>query len=640
MIFSFAHAAESSVSTENALKIANLYYRWDITKEKVEELAQWDLLLVDMENQFYTPENLRKIKELNPHIILLAYISPIDIFQTSPVDENNYHNQLLAKIYQHPEWILMEKDGDYARYWKNNIILDITQEEWRKAFVDFVEDTIMQEDIWDGVFYDNLWEGIQFTGADVKITDTEWKNGIRKMLQRTRNVSKPYKNDFLIVGNSGVSHKEYMNGTVFENFPKTAYGGWTDSLKKYFFILENAGYEPALGVINANAQNTGTKDNYQDMRFGLASALLGDGYFSYDDGDDSHEQTWLYDEYSVFLGRAKADAYNALNPGNTDIQESVWRRDFEKGIVLLNSTDQDKKIILEKGFEKILGTQDPEVNNGSIIGSMTIPAHDGILLLGRLDTISGTTFLNGSYAKVWTKKGKEKRKSFFPYRSEFPGGSKILDIPEKNMTIVAFQGKISFYKNDVLRNEIYPYGKNYTEEISMASGALYGGSKYYLVTGAEKYGGQIRIYDLSGNLKDPGCFAFQENNGVFLTLGQMNKKKGLEIIATQASGGKGEIKILNNRCKQIGKSFTAFEKIQSGSSLASGNLDKDSRDEIVIAPKSGGKPLVRVFERNGKLKRSFYAGSKDNTAGLFLGVTDVDGDEKEEIITNSLNIFS
>lgn len=51
---------------------------------------------------------------------------------------------------------------------------------------------------------------------------------------------------------------------------------------------------------------------------------------------------------------------------------SVYRRDFDHGIVVINPSLTDKTVTLEKPYKKILGTRDPVVNNGAVVDSVTL----------------------------------------------------------------------------------------------------------------------------------------------------------------------------------------------------------------------------------------------------------------------------
>jgi hypothetical protein len=59
----------------------------------------------------------------------------------------------------------------------------------------------------------------------------------------------------------------------------------------------------------------------------------------------------------------------------------VLRRDFENGIVLLNTTPGRVSIELERPYARLRGTQDPVTNDGARASSVTIDGHDGIVLV-------------------------------------------------------------------------------------------------------------------------------------------------------------------------------------------------------------------------------------------------------------------
>ncbi len=60
---------------------------------------------------------------------------------------------------------------------------------------------------------------------------------------------------------------------------------------------------------------------------------------------------------------------------------NVFRRDFEHGVALSNATAQSRTIQVGSGLRRISGTQDPTVNNGARVTSVTLPPYDGIVLV-------------------------------------------------------------------------------------------------------------------------------------------------------------------------------------------------------------------------------------------------------------------
>src|SRR5262249_19586796 len=60
---------------------------------------------------------------------------------------------------------------------------------------------------------------------------------------------------------------------------------------------------------------------------------------------------------------------------------SVWRRDFQNGIVLVNPTERPLAVPLEDTFRRILGVHAPSVNNGALSATGTLGAQDAVFLL-------------------------------------------------------------------------------------------------------------------------------------------------------------------------------------------------------------------------------------------------------------------
>jgi hypothetical protein len=155
--------------------------------------------------------------------------------------------------------------------------------------------------------------------------------------------------------------------------------------------------------------NRDDPDDTQFMRFALASTLMFDGYFCFTNRTTptpAYQTAWWYDEYAVdrtsgtatkdlawkgYLGRPIAEAVSAddrtvrladaLAMGDGGAVRSVWRRDFEHGIVVVNPTKGDQTVDLGGAFRKILGVRDSVFNNGSMIDTIVLPQRSGAVLL-------------------------------------------------------------------------------------------------------------------------------------------------------------------------------------------------------------------------------------------------------------------
>ena len=81
-----------------------------------------------------------------------------------------------------------------------------------------------------------------------------------------------------------------------------------------------------------------------------------------------------FDEFDFKLGAA------LTKPPRSAWKEGVWRRDFERGIVLVNPTKQSVTVALEPGIRRLPGKQAPTVNTGDPVTAVTLEAKDGIVL--------------------------------------------------------------------------------------------------------------------------------------------------------------------------------------------------------------------------------------------------------------------
>jgi hypothetical protein len=111
----------------------------------------------------------------------------------------------------------------------------------------------------------------------------------------------------------------------------------------------------------------------RQMRFSLAATLMGDGVFLHGGWGF---YTW-FDEFDAKLGYPR-QVFGAPVAGGSPL----WRRDFDGGIALVNSSQTDTITVNLGGtFRAIQGMQDKTVNNGQSVSSVTIGPLDGRILL-------------------------------------------------------------------------------------------------------------------------------------------------------------------------------------------------------------------------------------------------------------------
>jgi len=631
-------AVDKYPRTANYFLLSGSYLQ---NQSTLETLSTFDLLVLPAEAQIYNQTFFSQVRNLNPDIIILAYVPTISY-------NNQYWNDTLHKKLRsgiQSSWWLKDTGGNAVSIWSGTSALNLNSG-WAEYLANYAATDVYGTGLWDGIFFDEVNDSAPVDGT---ATNLEWQNGYINILSKTR--SKLGTQAVIITnGSSNSLFQPYVNGRMFESFPTPweSNGQWETVEKNYLDMEETVGYDPVF-VINGNTDNTGNQTDYQLVRYGITSTLLGGGYFAFDYGTQSHAQTWTYDEYDAYLGQPKGEAEDLLNANNSQMTESVWARDFENGKVVVNATGQSQTVRLDGEYEKLHGSQDPDTNNGAIISHLTLASEDGVILLRPIEQIDNAVFQNGSFARVYDLDGATKRTGFFVYDSEYRGGQSIirynLDEDEALETVVANNTEVIIYDDDGKQQAAFcPYTEDYDLGINLSVGDIEGDGSVEIVTGTEYGAGpQLRIFNKDGVLIHPGFFAYDTafRGGVHVALGDVNNDGNLEIIAGAGRSGGPHLRIFNKDGVLINPGFFAYNSaFRGGIYVATGDVDGDGETEIITGAGPGGGPHVRVFDQNGNLENEFFTGAISDTSGIKITVADIDNDGIDEIIGLSEDVFT
>lgn len=241
-------------------------------------------------------------------------------------------------------------------------------------------------DIW---YLDNVF-------AKPRVPLANWKRDQGLSLQSADNVQNAFraghvkewrairslKPDILLLGNvdkTAYATPEYsgqLNGALLEALMGLRWSvesrqGWAAMMQTYHEAFNHL-RPPKLVIFNVH----GAANDYRQMRFGLASSLLNDGYFSYSVKDDNYKAVAWFDEFDINLGRP------VQGPQASAWQNGVYRREFEKGVVFVNPGNSPVSVSNNQNLVRITGKQAPQINNGQVLGaSFSVPARDGIIAL-------------------------------------------------------------------------------------------------------------------------------------------------------------------------------------------------------------------------------------------------------------------
>jgi len=627
----------------SAPKLANLYYRWDIPSGELPQLAKWDVVVLDMENQITNPDKLRELKRLNPNIILLAYITAQEIKDNASTNAGTMRRRLASGI--KADWYLTDTTGKQFSFWPGTKMLNPTDIcptinglKWNTYLANFTAKEILATGLWDGVFYDNTWGEVNWftknkgdfdkNGVAETDADAHWRAGMNELFNTTRRLAG---GNVILVGNAIT--KEYansLNGMTFENFTDQRFNDAMAALK----IQLTGSRLPRTIILNANTSNTGKRTDYQRVRYGLGVALVsGNGvYYSFDYGDKDHTQVWWYDEYDVELGQPIGEPISLNGAGQ--FREDVWRRDYTNGIVLVNATGVAQEIDLGGDYEKIIGVQDPVTNNGSIVSRVKIPARDGLVLrktLAGTQSLNNIVFGNGGFVRFFDYKGKRARNGFFAFADGVVGGAKIylgdLDNNGLNEKIIATGPRLEIFNSAGARwfNDL-PFDGGSNTNIRLAVGR--GANKQMQIVAGNNKNGQINLYSYFGELKKT-VYPFDKKyrSGLFVAA------TGDAVLVGSGGARAGEVLVYDNNLTKIKKRFFPYDKKYTGSvKVAAGDINGDSKTEIITLGKINGKQLARVFTLEGKKISEFVISTTFASTDLAIGVLDVNSDGKGEIV--------
>jgi len=655
-LFPFVTNASLNVPPDKYVRSANNYMRagTDITPALYPQLAKYDLLVLPAEAQNFNRSMFGELRRLNPDITILAYVPSKSFNHQYWTD--TLHLNLKSRIQD--SWWLHDSAGRRISIWPGTEMLNMVSP-FSKELPKYVHEEIWSTGLWDGIMYDEFSVTASWiNGGDIDIhrdrqrddphlVNVAWERATINMLRDTRALLGP---SAVIItnGDSAESVQPFLNGRLFESFPTPweGQGRWQDSMSSYLRLHDLVGYQPAF-IINGNTGNSGNLWDYRKVRYTLTSALLGDGFFGFDFGEQDHGQLWWYDEQDVNLGAPLGPAINQTFPEGRGVSPGVWRRDYRHGVVLLNSTSRSQTIRFEAELEHLRGSQDTNMNSGRITNSVTLQPSDGVILLKPIQQIVGSVFPNGAFARIYNQDGNKVRNGFFSYVTPFSGSDRViirdLDGDRKPETVVAGATEVSIFNDSgSLRTSFTPYGPEFRHGINIAIGDLEGDGKLEIITGPGTGGEpRIGIFDTNGNQLGRKFYAYDYRfrGGVSVAMGDLYGTGRDMIIVGAGPGGGPHVRVFDKWGRVWAQFFSYAWGFRGGTEVAAGDLDGDGRDEIITGAGSGGGPHVRVFNGWGRPIGGFFAGNPNARNGIHVAVTDVNGDGIDEIAALTTDVF-
>ncbi|MFH1597561.1 MAG: putative glycoside hydrolase [Patescibacteria group bacterium] len=407
----------------------------------VEQAARYDLLVLhkyhtEYEGRYCNPDRLEEIRALSPRTKMFVHqpqsyaYHPLETWPgdgSYPAAGHILYDWLDGVVhYGDPEdrWTLTDTAGDTIWELSNTswdvAVMDITpycpvadgtvDYNYNSNNVDYTKETLIDPGIWDGVFWDSLYNNINWMNSSIEpdididhdgVADTndfstaQWTAGINDFYSKARNYMGE---DIWFIGNGNHDQYQYGNGEMIEGWWSNR--TWRERIDAFDNWNSN-GQEPDFNMVVGpyNSEEMPATHNYRVPRWAFTFSLLTGSYYEMFDDEVGYTEFYWLDEYAVdltsgeavipteandwlgknYLGEAEDDAYE-LDVNPTSYPQGVWRRDFANGIVLANPNSPSVTIDLGGEYRKILGTQDP-INDGSTVSQITLTGSNGIILL-------------------------------------------------------------------------------------------------------------------------------------------------------------------------------------------------------------------------------------------------------------------
>lgn len=280
----------------------------------------------------YRPDVVEAMRARNPQSRFLAYVLADDIWQVADSDSTRHLPTLIRRTVRDLDGFLYENTG--AEYVPTNINLAkrvggrfVVAE----AMADLFRDRVIATGTWDGLFVDVFCHTVGWTSVGTGRTidhvragypslaalDAAWSEASDTLAARLHRAAPP---GFELVGNCGPSAEhEWFNGWMRENFPLQQGGTWASNMlgdvTSRGYLRDDLDYlSPPRNWILSIANTTPGQQydafNTQQVRYGLASASLGDGLFAFGPGAKTLREApyheWWYDEYAVDLATGRS----------------------------------------------------------------------------------------------------------------------------------------------------------------------------------------------------------------------------------------------------------------------------------------------------------------------------------------------
>lgn len=196
-----------------------------------------------------------------------------------------------------------------------------------------------------------------------------------------------------------------------------------------------------------------------------------------------------------------------------------------------------------------------------------------------------------------------------------------------------------FRPNGSLLSQFYAYHPSMRSGVNVAVADVDGDGKADIITAPQQGGGpQVRVFDSTGQPElTTGFYAYGADfrGGVNVAAGDLDCDGKAEIITGNGPGGTPQVRVFSGVGKWLGWQVQPFAtESRGGVTVAVGNVDGGCEAEVITAVQSEGHAWVKVYKYNlAKMVIGEWKALPDDfTGGITVAAGDVDNDTFDEVV--------
>jgi uncharacterized repeat protein (TIGR01451 family) len=271
--------------------------------------------------------------------------------------------------------------------------------------------------------------------------------------------------------------------------------------------------------------------------------------------------------------------------------------------------------------------------------------------------VTGTGFGGAPLVRVFDTTGNLVRQ-FFAYDPNFTGGVSVAtaliddDNIEDIITGAGFNGgphvKAFSGADGTEIRSFLAYDANFRGGVFVAGGDTDGDGFDDIVVGPGRTGGpHVKVFSGATGGQTGNLIVYDPNftGGVFVSAGDIDGDGLSDVVTGAGAGGGPHVKVFRSFAGNFGNelaSFLAYNAgFRGGVSVATGDVNGDSFDDVITGAGFGGGPHVRAFD-GGVLMVGivrpvfeFFAYNVNFRGGVFVGSIDLTNDGIAEVITGA-----